>query len=302
MSIIIDANMMLFSNRLGITSSRMVNDYGNSTIDEIIQAEASQGNHKAVDYASDLYSSPAKLIEMFKLNSVENRYNLICNMKESTRNLLLPMLSQDDLRMGLHFFTKEKLLHVMMNVDKHQLLKVMAGAFSLEKIISMIPDEDLAIFFSHKDLKKDNVIEQIKNLPPDAMKKFIEDVTGKPSEQTNPLDLINSLEGLTEEKFKKFMSGVDPQILRQLTFQLSENDEKHMFLFPNITYVKMLQTLPKPEMIKPMVELHQDTLINMITELPPSFASIVAAQIDPTDFATFLQHNHMKVLELAKMI
>ena len=63
-----------------------------------------------------------------------------------------------------------------------------------------------------------------------------------------------------------------------------------------------MQTLPKPEMIKPMIELNQDVLINMLTELPPSFVSIVAAQIDSMDFATFLQHNHMRVLELAKMI
>lgn len=302
MSIIIDANIGLFKSRLGISTSRMVNDYGNSTIDEIIEAEASQGNYKAIDYASDLYNSPSKLIEMFKLNSVENRYQLIYNMKESSRNLLLPMLSQDDLRMGLHFFAKEKLLQVLMNIDKRELLKVMAAAFPLEKIIAMMPEEDLAIFFTHKDLKKDNVIEQIKNLPPDVMKKFIEDVTGKPSEQTNPLDLINTLEGLNDEKFKKFMSGVDPEVLRQLTFQLTETDEKHMFLFPSITYVKMLDKLQKPEMIKPMIELQPDTLINLITELPPSFVAIVASQIDATDFATFLQHHRMKVLELAKMI
>ena len=175
MSITIDANMILFANRLNITSSRMVNDYGNSTIEEIIKAEATQGNHEAINYASELYSSPAKLIDMFKLNNVENRYRLIVNMKQSVRELLLPMLSPDDLRMGLYFFTKEQLLKMLLKVDKKELLRVLAGAFSLEKVVSMLPEEELMKFYQHKDLKKDNVIEQIKNLPPDIMKKFIEE-------------------------------------------------------------------------------------------------------------------------------
>ena len=69
-----------------------------------------------------------------------------------------------------------------------------------------------------------------------------------------------------------------------------------------MTYVKMMDTLPKPEMVKPMIELNQFTLIDMVMQLPPDMMSIVAAQIDPTDFATFLQHNRMRVLEIAKMI
>lgn len=302
MSITIDANMILFANRLNITSSRMINEYSDSTIDEIIQAEAAQGNHKAVDYASDLYSSPLKLVEMFRLNNVENRYRLIVNMKESVRRLILPMLSQDDLRMGLYFFTKEKLLEMLLGVDKRELLRVLAGAFSLEKVVTMLPEEELIKFYQHKDLKKENVIEQIKNLPPEMMKKFIEDVTGKPAEQTEPTDLIRNIEALNDEKFKKFMTCVNPLIQRQLFYQLADDDEKHLFMIPNITYVEMLQTLQKPEMVKPMIKLNQLTLIDMVMELPPDLMSIVAAQIDATDFATFLQHNHMKVLELAKMI
>ena len=36
MSLVIDANMKLFADRIGITSSRMIRDYGLSTVDEII--------------------------------------------------------------------------------------------------------------------------------------------------------------------------------------------------------------------------------------------------------------------------
>ena len=74
MSIVIDANMKLFADRMNITSSRMIRDYGLSTVDEIIEAEAAQGNSRAVKYAREYYHSPAKLIKLFELTDVENKF------------------------------------------------------------------------------------------------------------------------------------------------------------------------------------------------------------------------------------
>ena len=81
MSLIIDANMKLFAERMNITSSRMIRDYGLSTIDEIIEAEAAQGNTKAVNFAREYYHSPEKLIKLFKLTDIENKFVLLHNME-----------------------------------------------------------------------------------------------------------------------------------------------------------------------------------------------------------------------------
>ena len=51
MSLVIDANMKLFAERMNITSSRMIQDYGLKSVDEIIEAEAAQGNSQAVKFA-----------------------------------------------------------------------------------------------------------------------------------------------------------------------------------------------------------------------------------------------------------
>ena len=66
MSIVIHANMKLFAERMNISSSRMIQDYGLKSVDEIIQAEAATGNTQAINYARELYDSPAKLIKVFK--------------------------------------------------------------------------------------------------------------------------------------------------------------------------------------------------------------------------------------------
>ena len=64
----------------------------------------------------------------------------------------------------------------------------------------------------------------------------------------------------------------------------------------------MLNTLMKPDMVKPMIMLNKDSLVNMITELPSDLMSIVAAQIDTKDFAKFLQDGHMDLIEDSLMI
>ena len=45
----------------------------------------------------------------------------------------------------------------------------------------------------------------------------------------------------------------------------------------------------KTEMVKPMVFLEKDTLVDMISILPEDLMSIVAAQVDTKQFAEFLK-------------
>lgn len=302
MSLVIDANMKLFAERLNITSSRMVQDYGLASIDDIIKSEAEKGNTKAVLHAREYCSSPEKLIEVFKLADVENKFAIINSMDEKSRLGLLPYLSNEDLVMGLYFFTQEKLLALMMEVDIVELVRVILEAFPFEKIIEMFSEEDLANFFMQKDLKKEDVVEQLKLLPPDVMQKFVEGITGRPAEETNPEDLINSISQLPDDKFGKFMAGIDPDVQRQLVFQLTKEEPKYLTLFPNETYVNMLSTLMKQDMVAPMVMLNKETLMEIDAILPAELLSIVATQIDTRDFAKYLQDGHMDLLQSAMMI
>ncbi len=302
MSLIIDANMKLFAERMNITSSRMIRDYGLSTIDEIIEAEAAQGNTKAVNYAREYYHSPEKLIKLFKLTDVENKFVLLHNMDDTTRAKVLPYLDQQDLVMGLYFFTQEKLLDMLMHVDIEELVNVVTEAFSLDQIVMMFTEDDLAAFFMNEDLEKYDVINQLKALPPDVMQKFVEGITGQSYENSNPSEIIKNIESLPIDKYRKFMASIDPDVQRQLTFQLTKTKPKYLTLFSNETYVNMLNTLLKPEMVKPMIMLEKETLVDMITELPADLMSIVAAQIDTKDFAKFLQNGHMDLIENSLMI
>ena len=302
MPVVLDTNMKLFAERMNISSSRMIQDYGLKTVDEIIEAEAAQGNTQAINYARELYNSPEKLIKVFKLNDVENKFVILHNMDESTREKILPLLDKEDIVMGLYFFTKDKLLEMLMDVDIEELVNVMINTFPLEEIVMMFTEDDLAQFFQHDELEKYDVIEQLKDLPPEVMIKFVEGVTGQPSDETNPMDLINSIEQMPLDQYRDFMSAIDPDVQRQLTFQLTKQKPEYLQLFENNTYVDMLSTLMKQDMVKPMVFLEKETLIDMVSILPPDLLSIVTAQVDSKDFAEFILDGHMDLLEGIMMI
>lgn len=302
MPVVLDTNMKLFAERMNISSSRMIQDYGLKTVDEIIEAEAAQGNTQAINYAREMYNSPAKLIKIFKLTDVENKFVILHNMDDRTREMVLPLLDKEDLVMGLYFFTQDKLLEMLKEVDIEELVNVVLGAFALEDIVMMFTEDDLAAFFQNEKLEKYDVIEQLKSMPPEVMIKFVEGVTGKPSDETNPMDLIKSIESLPIDKYRDFMSAIDPDVQRQLTFQLTKTKPEYLQLFENNTYINMLSTLMKPEMVKPMIALEKESIVNMITELPDDLMSIVGAQIDTKVFAEFLLDDRLDLLEGALMI
>ena len=153
-----------------------------------------------------------------------------------------------------------------------------------------------------KDLKKEIVIKQIKLLPKEFLQKFIESVTGEEQNKNFTLNFINSLYNMPEDKFKKFMTFIDPDVQRQLVFQLSKDNENYLTFFDNYTFLVMLNTLQKPDMIKPLIMLNQETMVNIIKILPPNMLAIVSSQIDTKLFASILQNGNMNILKRALTI
>ena len=303
MSIVIDANMAMFAERLHISSSRMAHDYGLKTIDEIIEAEAAQGNTYAVNYAREMYNSPDKIIKIFRLTDIENKFILIKTMDSKTREDVLPMLEQEDLVMGLYFFNQETLLKMLKDVNIEELVNVVLDAFPFQEIIKMIPEEDLAKFFQAKELEKYVIENEFKNMPHEVMVKFIEGLTGQAYDKVeDPEGMIESIIGLPEDKFRDFMSQIDPDVQRQLVFQITTKDQKYLQLFDNNMYIDMLSTLMKNDMVPSMIKLEKESLVNMISALPEDLMSVVAAQVDTQEFTKYLMQGHLDLLKDAWMM
>ena len=92
MTVSLDTNIVYLQDRLNINTTRMSN-YANKSVDEIIKEEAQQGNQTAVDYKRQIFGNQDELINGFKLDDPNNKYNIIRAMSDDQQQKLLPMSS-----------------------------------------------------------------------------------------------------------------------------------------------------------------------------------------------------------------
>ena len=87
--IAIDTNIYQLQNVLHLSNRRM-KDYASSTIDEILKAEAAQGNTNALSYARKLYNNTDELVNNITSIYNQNENNLsACSINYPTFSKLL---------------------------------------------------------------------------------------------------------------------------------------------------------------------------------------------------------------------
>ena len=296
MSLRIDANLYEIQNRLNITSERM-QTYSDKSVDDIIDAEAAQGNTKALEFARQLESDPATLIKTYGMDSPTVKHQILSQVPEQQLPELLELLSDEDLRMGLYFFSEEKLLNLMQKeASIEEVVNAAAICFPIEKIIEMMPDKELNQFVLNKEIDPEFMKKHLQMMPPEVLAAMIETATGEPVMEEDPMKLVDMLYGLDKETYQEAMLSMDSDAKKQMVYNMQKQNPEVMCLFSAEAYTDMMGTLQKPDMMAGTMALQTDTLINMNAELPPELLSIVLTQMDTKDFAKMLIEKHPELL------
>ena len=117
MSIRIETDLAYIQSRLNISASKM-EMYKEKTLEEIIEAEAAEGNQAAIQLAADMFTNVSQLIELFQLADPNNKLAIMSGMSSSQLEKLVPMLETNDLVEGLNYFTQDALLDLMKKIPK----------------------------------------------------------------------------------------------------------------------------------------------------------------------------------------
>ncbi|MGN1125502.1 MAG: hypothetical protein ACI4SM_04885 [Candidatus Gastranaerophilaceae bacterium] len=295
-TIYLDTNLFSLQHKLNITSERMMN-YSNKTVDEIIEAEASQGNTQALVFARQLESDPQTLIKTYKLDEPGNKYNLISQIPEQEMPEYLELLEDDDLRLGLNFFSQEQLLKLMEEIAPiEEVVNSALICFPLQQIMEMMPDKELNNFIINKDLDQEFLMKNLAMMPPEVIAAMIETATGAPVLEEDPEKLLGMLYGLDDDTYQEALIAMHPDAKRYMVMNMYKQDPEVLQLFPAGAYTDMMATMQKPDMMAGMAALQTETLVNMNAELPPELMAIVLTQIDPKDLAELLIKEYPEML------
>lgn len=296
MSIALRTDQYHLKTELNLSTSRW-QSYSNKSIDEVIEAEAESGNKLAKDYGRKLFGNADELINTFQLNDPSNKYNIINKLPVDKREKVLQMLDAEDMVVGLNFFTQDKLKELLQYASVPENLNVALESFTLPQIIKMMPEEELEAFFMSDDLKKEVITAQLKNLDPETLIQMTEGITGQPVDTNDISKILGQLTALPDKQFKETMATLDPEVQQAIVFQMANEDISVMSNFSKESYIGIIGNQQKPDMVKSMIGLNQDSLQIMTRELPEELFSIVAAQIDTRQLANFLINKCPQILE-----
>ena len=297
MSIVIDTDLTYLVNRLNISETKIQDQYTDMSAEEIIKAEASQGNQAAIQLAQELLNNPQLVIELFKLADPNNKYMILSEMTAQQLKIFLPQMEEKDLNYGLNFFTQDKLMKLLEQLPPEQLVNTVFEMFSQEDIVKLMPDDQLNKFLTSSDIDKNKILKHLQSIPPEYLAQMIEGITGDEVQNMDSIDMTKQIGQLNPLEFKDVLTNMQPTPKQQLVLSLGKEHEEWFQLFDAHAYTNIINTQKeKPEVVKAMNVIEPEYVIKMLEELPNDLLSFVITQMDTEKFTEILMDRFPEVL------
>lgn len=297
MSLVIDSNLEYLQSVLHISKVTFEEKYANKSIDEIVEAEAAQGNQEAIKLAQQLTTNVNLVMELFDLADTNNKYMILREMSAQQLQVFLPEMEEKDLLQGLFFFTEDKLMKMLEDLPAEQLIKTVFEMFSKEEIVQLLPEEQLDKFLTSTDIDKNKILKHMQSIPEEYVAQVLEQITGEAQEGLDSIDLSKKFGELNPLEFKDAITAFQPTQKQQLVLSLGKEHEEWFQLFDANAYTKVInREKQQPEVVKAMSVIEPEYIQNMITELPNDLLSIVITQIDTEKFADILMNEFPEIM------
>ncbi len=291
----LNVDFSLLNKYFGISPSK-IQQYANKDFEEIMKLEAQQGNEKARNY-QQILSDPDKLMQIFKLANVENKFMILQNLSEHDLDNLLPYLSQEQLTMGLQFFNDEKILELCKQLPTEELLLMVYQKFSPYEIIELMPQESMDKFLAEPDVERKYIQKYFETLDQDVLFQIMQAQFPDTDENQTRGDFLSQLESMDDTKFNSFLLKMERNSKIALIAGVVDEQPDLMLLFNNDDIARPLENLMKQDNIELMSALDPEFLIPMIQQLPMDLTQIVLTQIDANDFSEILASEYQDILK-----
>jgi len=299
MGISIDTDFLI--QRLGITREKIEFQYANMTAEEILKAEAAQGNQAAIELATKILTDTKFVIELFELADPENKLMILNLMNEKQLLEFLPLMEKDDLLQGLFFFSQDKLLDLLQELPPEQLVRVVLELFSKEQVVQYMPEKQLDKFLTDKDIDKSKLLNNMQFLQKEYLMQMLESVTGEEVAGDSSIDkVLIQISQLNDNDFKNGLTNLKMPAKQDLTILMIRENQKLMEKFDADAYTRIIDEHKfKPDVIKSMHVVEMEEIIKMVGQLPKDMLSVVITQIDTEQMAKQLISRNPEILAKA---
>lgn len=296
MSLVIDSNLEYLQKVLNINPVKM-QEYAQMSVEEIIEAEAAQGNQQAIKLANELLTNVRLVMELFELADTNNKYLILREMTSQQLHEFLPFMEEKDMLQGLFFFTQDKLMKMLEDLPPEQLVKTVFEMFSKEQIVQLMPEEQLDKFLTSTDIDKNKILKHMQSIPAEYVAQVLEQITGESMGDMDNIDLSKKFGQLNPLEYKDALMAFQPTQKQQLVLSLGKEHNEWFQLFDAHAYTNIInREKQQPEVVKAMSVIDPEHIQKMIEQLPNDLLSIVITQIDTEKFADILMNRFPEVM------
>lgn len=284
--------------RLGIPPEKIQMQYANMTAEEILKAEASQGNQAAIELATKVLSDTKFVIELFELANPENKLIILKQMNERELVEYLPLMEKEDLLQGLFFFSQDQLMILLQELPPEQLVDVVLELFSKEQIVSYMPEKQLDKILTDDNTDKVRILENMKFIQKEYLYQMLESVTGEEiAPDTSSSELLQKISKLNDGDFKNGLRNLKVPAKQDLTILMIRENQRLMEKFDPSAYTNIINDHKfQPDVVKAMHVVEKEEIIKMIEKLPKDMLSIVITQMDTEQFAKIVMAKNPEIL------
>lgn len=297
MSLVIDSNLEYLQNILNISRVTFEEKYSNMSVDEILEAEAAQGNQQAIELAQELTTNTSLIMELFDLADTNNKYMILRELSAQQLHAFLPEMEENDMLQGLFFFTQDKLMKMLEELPPEQLVNTAFELFSQEEIVQLMPQEQLDKFLTSTDIDKNKILKHIQSIPEEYVAQVLEQITGEAVEGSDSIDLSKQFGQLNPLEYQDALMAFQPTQKQQLVLSLGKEHQEWFQLFDAHAYTTVMnREKQQPEVVKAMSVIEPEYIQNMMKELPNDLLSLVITQMDTEQFAEILMDRFPEVI------
>ncbi len=277
-----------------VGASRL-NKYATKNIKEIMEQEAANGNTRAKSFESIL-KDPAEVEKLFRLSDSFNRFMIIKNMSNEDVKKLLKHLSKQDLIWGIKYFSLDKIMELLMDLPKKELLKLVFENFTLKDILKLMPTDKMDAFLKNEKVQREDIMKYFDQLEKKDLQRIMSGIMGDEMKDASREDMFKFLNSLDDRKFKEFITKMEREDKGNMIMVICKEKPKLMLEFDSEDIARPLIELDKSDLLKSLKVLDEEFLIPMVEELPDDLLQVVATQIDPAIFADILVNDFADVL------
>ncbi len=297
MSLVVDSNIEYLQSILHISKVTFQTKYADKSVEEILEAEAAQGNQQAIELAQELTTNTNLIIELFELADTNNKYLILRELNSQQLHLFLPEMEENDMLQGLFFFTQDKLMKLLEELPPEQLVNTVFEMFSQEEIVQLMPEEQLDKFLTSTDIDKNKILKHMQSIPEEYVAQVLEQITGESVQNMDSIDLSKKFGELNPLEYKDALMAFQPAQKQQLVLSLGKEHNEWFQLFDAHAYTKIInREKQQPEVVKAMSVIDPEHIQEMLKELPDDLLSIVITQIDTEKFAEILMDRFPEVI------